>query len=78
MTEKMNDVIIRIASVADAPEIREIYAPYVEKTAITFEYKVPSIEEFKGRIKAYRCLPGSRKRILKLDPALCFLESGYH
>ena len=51
MTEKMNDVIIRIASVADAPEIREIYAPYVEKTAITFEYKVPSIEEFKGRIR---------------------------
>ena len=34
----------------DAEELLAIYAPYVEKTAITFEYKVPSVEEFKGRI----------------------------
>ena len=34
----------------DAEELLAIYAPYVEKTAITFEYEVPSVEEFKGRI----------------------------
>ena len=29
----------------------EIYAPYVENTAITFEYDVPSKDEFEERIK---------------------------
>ena len=29
---------------------RSIYAPYVEKTAITFEYEVPTVQEFKNRI----------------------------
>ena len=28
-----------------------IYAPYVEKTAISFEYDVPSVTEFKNRIE---------------------------
>ena len=41
---------IRIATEQDAEAIRSIYAPYVEKTAITFEYDVPSIEEFRRRI----------------------------
>ncbi len=44
------DVQIRVASVDDAKEILEIYAPYVEKTAVTFEYEVPSQEEFKARM----------------------------
>lgn len=35
----------------DAKELLEIYAPYVQNTAITFEYEVPSLEEFEGRIK---------------------------
>ena len=35
---------------ADAKELLEIYAPYVQKTAITFEYEVPSVEEFEKRI----------------------------
>ena len=34
----------------DAQELVEIYRYYVEKTAITFEYEVPSVEEFKQRI----------------------------
>lgn len=34
----------------DAKELAAIYAPYVEKTAITFEYEVPSETEFKERI----------------------------
>lgn len=42
---------IREATEADAQEILEIYAPYVIKTAITFEYEVPALEEFRGRIR---------------------------
>ena len=50
MSEKNENVKIQVASVEDAEELLAIYAPYVEKTAITFEYEVPSVEEFKGRI----------------------------
>ena len=41
---------IRFAAEKDAKAILEIYAPYIEKTAITFEYEVPSLSEFSGRI----------------------------
>lgn len=44
---------IRIASPHDAAALLRIYGPYVEKTAITFEYEVPSVEEFQGRILGY-------------------------
>lgn len=40
---------IRPATAADLPRILEIYAPYVEHTAISFEYTVPTLEEFTGR-----------------------------
>ena len=43
--------MIRIATENDAEELLNIYAPYVEKTAITFEYEVPSVEEFRKRIR---------------------------
>lgn len=42
---------IRIATVEDSAALLDIYKPYVEKTAVTFEYEVPSLEEFSGRIK---------------------------
>ena len=42
---------IRIATVEDSAALLDIYKPYVEKTAVTFEYEVPSLEEFRGRIK---------------------------
>ena len=45
-----DDLTIRAATPADAAALLEIYAPYVEKTAVTFEYAVPSAEEFAGRI----------------------------
>lgn len=45
-----NDVIIESVDVEDAKELLNIYAPYIEETAITFEYDVPSVEEFAGRI----------------------------
>ena len=38
----------------DAKEILSIYAPYIEKTAITFEYDVPSLEEFSERMANIR------------------------
>lgn len=43
-------VTIRMAEEADAAALLSIYAPYVEKTAITFEYEVPTVQEFKNRI----------------------------
>ena len=46
-----SDVTIRIASPSDAPELLAIYAPYITKTAISFEYDVPSVEEFADRIR---------------------------
>lgn len=38
------------ATVKNAGELLEIYAPYVENTAVTFEYSVPSLSEFEQRI----------------------------
>ncbi len=40
---------IRPATVQDVPRILEIYAPYIENTAISFEYTVPSLAEFTQR-----------------------------
>lgn len=42
----MESCHVRIARGEDAEKLLAIYAPYVENTAITFEYEVPSIEEF--------------------------------
>ena len=42
---------IRLATVADAPQLLGIYAPYIEETAITYEYTVPTEAEFAGRIE---------------------------
>ena len=44
-------ILIRMATEADAKALLKIYAPYVTDTAVTFEYDVPSIEEFAGRIR---------------------------
>lgn len=41
---------IRVATIEDAEEIRAIYAPYVINTAVTFDYDVPTTEEFQRRI----------------------------
>ena len=44
---------IRVATEADAEEILAIYAKYIEQTAITFEYVVPSIEDVPWQDQAY-------------------------
>lgn len=41
----------RLAKKADAQRLLEIYRPYVERTAVTFEYEVPTLEEFENRIE---------------------------
>ena len=43
-------ITLRTAALPDAERLLEIYRPYVEETAITFEYTVPTIEEFRGRM----------------------------
>lgn len=43
--------MIRIATENDAEKLLGIYTHYVENTAITFECTVPSIDEFRKRIR---------------------------
>ncbi len=45
-------VTLRLARPDDAAALRAIYAPYVRDTAITFEYDVPDVAEFRARIQA--------------------------
>lgn len=51
MKRENKDIRIRTAKIEDAEKLLEIYAPYVENTAITFEYEVPTPEEFQQRIE---------------------------
>ena len=44
--------MIRIATKADIPAILEIYGPYVLNTTYTFEYTIPTLEEFTARFEA--------------------------
>lgn len=44
-------MIIRYAKEEDVKELLDIYAYYVTNTAITFGYNVPTLLEFKNRIK---------------------------
>lgn len=44
-------ITIRSATVNDATSLLEIYSYYVKNTAITFEWEVPTVEEFSLRIE---------------------------
>ncbi len=46
----VDGIRIRIARPEDGETLLAIYRPYVERTAITFEYDVPSQKEFEARI----------------------------
>ncbi|MDO4325448.1 MAG: GNAT family N-acetyltransferase [bacterium] len=48
---QIKTVQIRTAEEDDAEKLLTVYAPYVEHTAITFEYEVPSVQEFADRIQ---------------------------
>ena len=43
--------MLRIAAEADVPAILDIYAPYILNSTATFEYDVPSQEEFLQRFR---------------------------
>lgn len=45
-----SEVIIRAARAEDAQRLLEIYGYYVEQTAITYEYDVPELADFRQRI----------------------------
>lgn len=62
----MSDTWIRMATVEDAAELLNIYRYYVEKTAVSFEYEVPTVEEFRRRIG----------NTLKKYPYLAAVENG--
>lgn len=42
--------LLRFARPEDASALAAIYAPYVEKTAVSFEEEAPSAEEFRRRV----------------------------
>lgn len=46
----MPNKTIRLATEQDAPALLAMYAPYVQNTTITFEYDVPTLADFTGRI----------------------------
>ena len=45
-----NNITLRIATIKDAEEILSIYSYYVLNTAISFEWTVPSLQDFSERI----------------------------
>ena len=47
-------LLVRMAVPEDAKDLLSIYEPYIRNTAITFEYEVPSVEEFAERIRNTR------------------------
>ena len=47
----MSNYKFRKAELKDAESILKVYEYYVKKTAITFEWNLPSIDEFKERMK---------------------------
>ena len=51
MSQSIPNVHLRYATIDDAPQIVRIYAPYVLNHPYTFELEVPSVEEYKERIK---------------------------
>ena len=58
--------MIRCVTLEDAVAIQKNYSYYVENTAITFEYEVPTVDEFKNRIS----------KTLKFYPYLVYEEDG--
>lgn len=45
------EITIRTAKPEDAEALLEIYRPYVEHSAISFEWTVPDLKEFESRIR---------------------------
>lgn len=54
MENKADQIKLRTARIEDAARLVEIYSYYVTNTAVTFEWEVPSVEEFTQRIKDHQ------------------------
>lgn len=65
----MDTAIIRDATLEDAERILGIYAFYVAKTAITFEYEVPTLAEFQARMK--RTMERYPYLVIEKDGIIC-------
>ena len=61
----MNETIRHVTK-ADAKALLDIYSYYVKNTAITFEYEIPTLEEFEKRIET----------ITQKYPYLCIEKDG--
>jgi phosphinothricin acetyltransferase len=48
----MKQIALRMATMQDAVSILNIYRPYIENSAITFETELPALQKFKKRIAA--------------------------
>ena len=58
--------MIRLAQEGDIPQILEIYGPYIVNTTASFEYTVPTLEEFTVRFRS----------VVKQYPWLVWEEDG--
>ena len=66
---------LQVAGDGDVFPMLAIYAPYVRDTAITFEYEVPSVAEYRARIEEItRFFPFY---ILEEDDVALFAENQY-
>ena len=45
-----SSIFIRFATMDDAERILAIYAPYITDTAVTFEYDVPTLDDYRQRM----------------------------
>ncbi len=62
---------IRNAQFEDAANLVAIYAPYVEKTAITFETQGPTEKILKIELKNYGKIPLSGRNRRRTDSGIC-------
>lgn len=61
-----NKITLRAATTKDAEGILAVYIPYILNTTITYEYEIPTVEEFRERIR----------KVTKFYPYLVCEEEG--
>ena len=68
-------ITVRIATEADAEALLAIYEGYVRNTAITFEYEVPSVEEFRNTARLdFKCFYDIRQYDKNMDGCYVTIE----
>jgi L-amino acid N-acyltransferase YncA len=61
-------MVIRPAREEDAAQLLDIYAPYVERTAVSFELERPGVDEFAARVR--KVLGGWQWLVAEIDGSL--------